>query len=193
MFAISCNTSIHQKQIEKRNIPVELCNGDIVFRRGIGVASQAVLFANSQGTFSHVGVAVNIDDKWNVLHEVPYEGENQDDDKIHCEPIEDFFNTDKASCGAVYRLKGIDTLKQQIIKEYLKYKLACDVPFDHEYDLDDSTKLYCTELVWRSYLEAGVDITKGSRTEIFLLIFNGMQILPCDIESNEDLELIYMF
>ncbi len=186
-----CNTP--SKQAETRNIPVEFRNGDIAFRRGSGLASNIVLQTNRRGSFSHVGVIMNIDNEWQVVHEVPDEGESRMDDKIYAEPIGEFFNTMKAASGAVYRLSGIDSASQEAVCRYLEEQLRNNTLFDHKYDLADSSKLYCSELVWHGFLRAGIDITKGSRTMISFPGIGEEQILPADIEYNEDLELMYRF
>lgn len=193
LTTVTCNNNISREYAEKRNIPIEFHNGDIVFRRGSGATSRAVLHANHRGSFSHVGVAMNIGDKWMVIHSVPYEGASRDDDKIHVEPVEDFFNSIKASSGAVYRLSHMDSTQQKVICSYLESQIINETPFDHKYDLTDSTMLYCSELVWRSYLKIGVDITDGNRTKVSLPGFKGLHITPADIEYNSDLELIYRF
>ncbi len=36
------------------------------------------------------------------------------------------------------------------------------LPFDHEFDLTTPQKLYCTELVWRAYMAAGIDLRGSS-------------------------------
>jgi hypothetical protein len=65
--------------------------------------------------------------------------------------------------------------------------------FDHDYDLDDTTRMYCTEIVWRVFDRAGVDVTEGSRSKVNMPGFRGLYILPTDIENNSRLELIYRF
>lgn len=193
LLVVACKRSQPQL-VEKRNIPVEFSNGDIVFRRGYGAASGAVLRANVRGSYSHVGVVMKSDGEWMVVHEVPYEGRSRDDDKIYVEPVGEFFNTIKAASGAVYRLlEGLDSLDQQIVCRYLSRQVSAQVPFDHDYDLDDTTRLYCSELVWRGYLEIGVDVSKGSRTKVTLPGFWGTHIMPADIEQNCDLTLLYRF
>ncbi len=191
-LAFSCNNT-RIKQAEKRNIPVVFLPGDVAFRRGEGVASRAVLASNKRGSFSHVGVIMQVDSQWMVVHEVPYEGESRDVDKIYSEPVEEFFNTAKAASGAVYRLQGIDSTQRSVVCAYLQRQLERDIPFDHDYDLSDSTRQYCSELVWRSYLEIGVDLSQQRRTHVTMPIFSGVHIMPADIELNDSLLMLYRF
>ena len=39
----------------------ELREGDLLFRRGIGVLGRAVVATDDEGRFSHVGIAVKVD------------------------------------------------------------------------------------------------------------------------------------
>lgn len=41
-----------------------LREGDLLFRRGIGVLGRAVTAADEEGLFSHVGIAVKVEGKW---------------------------------------------------------------------------------------------------------------------------------
>lgn len=191
-LVVACSNS-RTTQVEKRNIPIEFHNGDIAFRRGTGVASRAVLSANNRGSFSHVGVVANIEGEWCVVHAVPYEGKLSSDDRVYSEPTGEFFNTMKATSGAVYRLEGLDSLRQESIRQYLVRQLDIKTLFDHDYDLSDTTKLYCSELVWRAYLGVDIDISNGSRTKVILPGFAGIHIMPSDIEHNEELHLMYRF
>ncbi len=192
LLVASCSNS-RVRQVEKRNIPVEFHPGDIAFRRGVGVASQAVIMSNHRGSFSHVGLIVQVDSLWMVIHEVPYEGDSRDDDKIYIEPVGEFFNTVKAASGAVYRLRGMDSIQRSQVCSYVLRQAAKELPFDHDYDLTDSTRQYCSELVWRSYLEIGVDLSQGRRTHVSMPSFSGSHIMPADIELNENLEIMHRF
>ncbi len=191
-LVVACD-NIRHKRAEKRNIPVEFLAGDIAFRRGVGVASQAVLRSNQRGSVSHVGVIALVDSQWMVIHEVPYEGESRSDDKIYCEAVEEYFNTVKAASGAVYRLPTIDSAERATICQYLMRQLDKELPLDHDYKLADTTHQYCSELVWRSYLEVGVDLSEGRRTHVSMPIFSGVHIMPADIELNENLLLLHRF
>lgn len=183
----------HSGRKTKRNIPVELHNGDIAFRRGEGIASRAVLMTNARGSFSHVGVVLNIDNQWFVVHEVPFESESLEEDKICCESAEIFFGEAKAASGALYRFQGADSLMVSGVYKYVMRQVERELPFDHDYDLSDSTKQYCSEMVWRSYMSQGVDLSQGRRTKVTMPGFAGVHIMPADIEMDERLELLFRF
>lgn len=87
-----------------------LREGDVVFRRGGGLVSRAVLAADRGGVYSHVGVVARVAGALMVVHVVPGEPDSlgvQDVMKIET-PLE-FFAPRKAGRGAVMRLRDIDT------------------------------------------------------------------------------------
>lgn len=80
----------------------ELREGDLLFRRGIGVLGRAVVATDDEGRFSHVGIAVKVDNVWHVVHAVPDEPDFEGDfDRVKCEPIECFYDEFRAGNGAV--------------------------------------------------------------------------------------------
>ena len=52
---------------------VELRAGDVVFRRGGGLTSRAVLMADAQGQYSHIGIVVDSAGQKMIVHAVPGE------------------------------------------------------------------------------------------------------------------------
>jgi Orthopoxvirus protein of unknown function (DUF830). len=69
-----------------------LREGDVVFRRGAGLISRAVLAADEDGQFSHIGIVVRNGNNWMVVHAVPGEPEFKgDSDRVKMEPIASFF------------------------------------------------------------------------------------------------------
>jgi hypothetical protein len=188
---ISC--SQRRDAVSFADIP--FAEGDLVFRRGRGVKSQAVLNADTAGLYSHSGIVVKYGSVFMIIHITPDEREaGETEDRIKMETPETFFASDRAKFGGVYRLRN-DTL--DIAKTAAEQALRLwkkGVVFDHEYVLDDSTQMYCTELVWRAYRLAGKDITNDSRSEIVNFpLFSGVYIFPSDIYSNKDLFLVYSF
>ena len=52
----------------------QLCDGDLLFRCGTSAESQAVVdIDRNQGTYSHIGIAINQGGTWKVVHAVPGE------------------------------------------------------------------------------------------------------------------------
>jgi hypothetical protein len=185
--------SRNEKMADISNI--DFREGDIVFRRGRGVKSEAVLHVDTAGLYSHSGIVVKCDSAFMIIHITPDEREaGETEDRIKMEPPETFFAPDRAKFGSVYRLPD-DTLNMAKTAAEQALRLwKRGVVFDHDYVLDDSTQMYCTELVWHVYRMAGKDITNNSRSEIVNVpLFSGVYILPSDIYSNKELVIVFSF
>ena len=105
LFAPSCKD---QERGHAIDLPVDKFHeGDIVFRRGMGLTSQIVLAADSKGTYSHIGILKQIDNNWYVIHAVPGEPDYKGDaDRVKIDDLYRFFAPDRASRGAVMRVDG---------------------------------------------------------------------------------------
>ena len=191
VFFVAMNASCNRKwENSFENIAFE--EGDLVFRKGLGVKSQAVLHSDSLGIYSHVGIVVLSDSVYQIVHITPGEREKKDTvDVIKMEPISEFWRNDRASRGAVYRLKD-NVLGEKAAQQALRL-LQKKIPFDHDYQLEDTTKMYCTELVYYVYAQAGKDISFGKRSVLNAPVYAGVYIFPSDIYTNDDFSLVYNF
>lgn len=172
--------------------PICFEEGDIIFRKGTGAKSRAVLHADSTGVYSHCGIVVSEDSVYKVIHITPGERtKNEKVDKIKIEPIDVFWRKDRAEKGALYRLKDNSLGGKAALQA--KRLLAKGILFDHDYVLSDSARMYCTELVWYVYQLEGKDISCSKRSIVNMPFYGGVYILPSDIYDNKDILLIYKF
>lgn len=189
-------TSCTSKKEEKEHcLPGEelLEEGDLVFRRGGGIASRMVLIADSEGAYSHIGIIVREGKCWKVIHAVPGEPDFEGDpDRVKMETPEQFFAAEKATCGAIMRVKGNGIQKQQAA-EKARQLFRRGTLFDHDYDCSDTTRMYCTELIDFVYRQTGIDLTEGRISRLNLPGISGNYVLPSDIQQSRYLELIYNF
>ena len=135
--------------------------GDLIFRRGQSIASRLVLLADTQSVYSHVGLVLMGGSEALVVHVVP--AETADNlALVRVEPLANFIDARHASAISVRRLdharaRQYASLAATAACAYAREALSFDVSFD----LDSEDRLYCTELVWRAYLEAGIDLVDG--------------------------------
>lgn len=176
---ISCNGN-NQNSIFPAGC--ELRTGDIVFRRGGGISSHAVMMADINGRYSHVGIVVDSAGKKMIVHAVPGEPDFEGDpDRVKMDTPENFFSVTNANAGEVKRLRG-DTLTPIkaaafAMEIYRRYTL-----FDHDYDDSDTTKMYCCEIVEFAYAKAGRSLAGTVRHDIKLPGLNAFHcMLPSDI------------
>lgn len=167
--------------------------GDLVFRRGNGITSRAVLMADQRGGYSHVGIVVDSCGKMMVVHAVPDEPDYEGDiDRVKMETPEKFFLSVNAKIGEVKRLKG-DTATAALAARYAVEVYERGVLFDHDYDDTDTTEMYCCELVEHVYKKAGLSLAGDTRHDILLPGMRLHCILPSDLCDNERLESIISF
>ncbi len=154
-----------------------LQQGDVVLRLGRGTKSQAVLQADAGGEYSHAGLVVRTDSGLMVVHAVPGEAGADGVDRVKMERLEAFYAHARAKKGLVLRLQ--DTTGTERAACYCRERCLAGMEFDHDYNLEDTTTIYCTELIWRAYLLSGVDVTDGQRKQIVNVpIYSGTYIFP---------------
>lgn len=160
-----------------------LRSGDLLFRNGIGYESRVVTGV-SHGEYSHVGLAYHDGERWCVIHAVPGENEKGEPELLKCEPLSEFYRYDRAQSGGAARINCTDS----VANAATQYALNCvnrNVLFDNDYDLDDSSKLYCTELVWLAFRSQGIDVTEGHRHVLPIINSGADVIFPDDIWTND--------
>ena len=166
--------------------------GDVVFRRGGGVTSHAVLMAEKDGVYSHVGIVVDSAGVPMIVHAVPDEPDFEGDiDRVKLDRPEVFFKRSRASQGAVLR-HGDSIVARQAAAEALKVYRR-HVAFDHDYDDSDTTRMYCTELVTHAFLRAGRPLQGISHHHLRFLDIDTDCVLPSDILHCKDLQVITQF
>ena len=166
--------------------------GDVVFRRGCGFTSHAVLFADRQGNYSHVGIVVDSCGTLLVVHAVPGEPDYEGDpDRVKADTPQHFFSTEYTSIGEVRRPADASVAAkaaQVAWQVYQRHTL-----FDHDYDDADTTRMYCTELVAFAFSRAGHDIVEGRRRHVNLPFIRHDCVFPSDVHASDFLTPIIIF
>ncbi len=181
LFSVSC-TSPKATDLVAVIDEQTLQEGDIVFRLGRGTSSRIVNLADKEKSYSHIGIVVQKDSEWCVIHAVP--GEEMETgglETVKCDPISLFFSSDRTVDGVVMRFDSIDKIAKPIVekaREFYQRKIL----FDHQYSLSDSSKMYCTELVYRIFKNVGIDLSEERRHSFPLI--NEKIIFPSDIFQN---------
>lgn len=191
MAMTACSVCVDEGGTVRDDVPLDsLRDGDLALRQGTGLDSEAVLRLDSAGgQYSHIGIVVNDNGKWKVVHAVP--GESRDGiDRVKIEPIDTFFLSTRAAHGAVMRLRGCSAVAAREAAQSAA-RLA-GVPFDYNYNWQDTTRLYCTQLIAVAYSSAGIDLLSGvprlsGRNTKNIIVF------PGDIASNDSLTTIFRF
>lgn len=182
LFLLLCFLTACGRPDEARSFPLEdMRPGDLVFRCGRGMLSHAVLAVERKGIYSHVGVLIqDPDGSWRVAHCVPAEREFDGDfDRVKLEPLASFLSLDRAATGCFVHVGGpMAPERLAALCDEARQAFRDSVRFDHDYDLADSSALYCTEFVWRLYKHVGVDLSEGRRRSVNLPGIHGDVLLP---------------
>lgn len=131
---------------------LHLKNGDLILRCGKSTESYAVILADSKTEFSHIGI-ISIENQVPfVIHAVPHKNHLIKKDKLNV-----FLSSKNASKYAVYRANFNEEAMQKVtIEAQLFYDKKCT--FDTHFDLTTNTKLYCTELIFKAFKNAGIPL-----------------------------------
>jgi hypothetical protein len=166
--------------------------GDLLFRRGREAVSDLVAGMDSQSAYSHVGIVARQDGVWYVVHAVPSEGPGEPDG-VKQEPLADFVQPSRASALGLYRLRPAVAYDGEAVATRaatIASKLAAvHTPFDAGYDLDTPDLLYCTELIWWAYKEAGLNLSIRPR-RLVAPFFSRAVIFPSQVESSPYLKQV---
>lgn len=133
-----------------------LQDGDIILRRGSGMVSDMIAaLLNEDHDLSHCGVVTERKGTLYVVHSVSSNVSEVDGMQVH--PLQQFVAQSKPGSVVVTRLRTTGD-RSGIARGAVRY-LRQALPFDHHFDLADSTHIYCSELIWRVVREElGVDI-----------------------------------
>lgn len=164
--------------------PALFASGDLLFRRGRSLVSQVVLAAEGVGEYSHVGLVVVSAGRVWVIHALPPEEPDREGGVV-VEAFQEYLAPDHASAWALYRPRDGQAAASvvEMAWDWARHR----VPFDEGFDLSSPDKLYCTELVWRAYRAAGVDLESGVPGS------RGRYLLPDRLAKSPQLTRIQVF
>ena len=152
-----------------------LRSGDIVLRMGYGIVS--TLLENSSGSMgvSHCGILTGESPGFMVIHSIS--SDLADEDGVQECTLSDFLRGAKPGSFAAVRCRvaGNDGIMRHAAR-YLERR----VPFDMLFDIRDSSKIFCSELIYLSVLNAsGYPIFDREKMDFhFAAFFDGTLFQP---------------
>jgi hypothetical protein len=110
------------------------------------------LFQLGRTRYSHVGLVVVQQGQRRVIHADPTRGRVVNDSaaRVLTDPT--------VTGGAVYRAKELTSRQTAAIVQVARNAAKQATPFDNAFKLTTSHRLYCTELIWRAYRNAGINL-----------------------------------
>lgn len=151
-FLLGCDTgqeasSYHLSEAEK----AKLQEGDIILRYGKGLASDMIVgLLDEERKISHCGIlSRRADSAFHVIHSVS--SSISDADGMQEAALNSFVAASVDSSIMVVRYKKrADSLSSSLLAKRAEHYLEKGLPFDPEFDLQDSSAIYCSELIERS-------------------------------------------
>lgn len=172
---------------------VQLKPGDVVFRLGESLESNVVNVADRGGLYSHCGIVVDSAGEHRIVHAVPDELDFPEDvERVKMDRVDVFFRQDRAWAGAVTRMD--DSIAAVRAAEAAKEVFMRNTLFDNDYDDQDSTKFYCSELIWHAYKKAGYDII-GPDRHSYNVLFRRIDkcIVPSQVYNSPYFHVVAFF
>ncbi len=127
--------------------------GDIILRRGYGIISDMIakLSKNSNILLSHCGVICkDSNQNWIVIHTVS--NTLTETDGMQLDNLATFVKNSKDSSIIIVRYNNTTDSMTTLFCQQAFYYLHKNIPFDEHFDSNDSSKMYCTELIRQLYL-----------------------------------------
>ncbi len=144
-------------------------DGDIILRQGYGIVSSLILETLREDIpLSHIGIIYKSDeDELFVIHSVSQS--LSDYDGIQIDSFNKFVKNSRPNSIIVVRYNKInksDTLYGRKISDRAKYYLQKQIPFDHSFSFENCSAFFCSELVWRIFIDVfNDDILCGYPTD----------------------------
>lgn len=141
-----------KKNVEKTRLESvdfdQLEEGDFILRRGYGFFSDMIAQHLNTKEFdvTHSGILTKKGNEWYVIHSLS--SDVSDVDGMQIQKLSLFLKYSQPHKILITRLKNVSLQQRKLIPvEGLKL-LELKVPFDHQGDIEDDSKMYCTEMIW---------------------------------------------
>jgi len=138
-----------------------LQDGDFIMRRGYGYVSDMIgRFLDEERRLTHCGVVTQRQGEYWVVHAVSNNVSEVDGMQAH--RLADFVRQSYPGSIVVTRFRT-EQDRGGISRRAVDH-LRRKVPFDHHFDLADTTHIYCSELLWRIVRdEFDVDVFQNAK------------------------------
>lgn len=146
-----------------------LRDGDIILRRGEGMLS-SIIVRNLNDTVdaSHCGIIIKRGDSLDVIHCLS--SEVSETDGVQICSLDEFTNESVPGSISVVRCRKDST---NCLSESAEYYLNVGKQFDKQFDMNDSTKFFCSEMILRILNDRlGIDMITDNPQPKFSLFFN---------------------
>lgn len=193
--------SIHRATDPTRVDPIvlpddlELMTGDIIVAGGVSLQSRMVMSLVEGNRYSHVGIIQATPQGLFVIHAAPKgAGDGGVGDKVARIPLSLFLAERGYVAVQIMRVKAQAAEALQLAQDACDYASACvekAVPFDSAFDIAEHEAMYCSELVYLAYRQAGLDWPDTIFRSVSTPLVDGPVILPNAFTQCDALETIW--
>ncbi len=142
-------------------------DGDIILRHGYGLVSDGIVEVMREDLHvSHCAILWkdSLNNKIKVIHSVSQSLSEYDG--VQVQGIERFIRDSQENSIILVRFKSPNDKPTNCISTRAQYYLERQIPFDSSFDIEDTARFYCSELIWKIILdEYDVDIFKDKNNE----------------------------
>lgn len=143
---------LNRYRLSKEEITL-LEDGDIVLRQGFGLVSESIARTlNEEFKISHCAIVRKPNpDSIFVIHSVS--SSLSDVDGVQTCELKKFVRESQMGTIIVVRFQSAGEKMNKVISDRADYYLQKQVKFDNSFDIRDSSKFFCTELIWKIILD----------------------------------------
>lgn len=164
IFMLAYDYKSEQKRIKVNYALTEeeinlIQDGDVILRHGYGLVSDLITETLAEEV-SHCAILVKDSSGINVIHSVSQS--LSDYDGVQMQNLKRFINDSKKNSVVVMRYKFSENDDKSLIGKKARSYLDKKIPFDNNFDINDSSQFFCSELLWKVFLDAyGADVLKN--------------------------------
>lgn len=128
----------------------QLKSGDLILRRGEGLVSDQISYVLRKQPYdvTHCGIIYQQGDSFFVVHSIA-DNEHQIDGVI-AQNLNQFLADSRPNSIIVLRYNDMDSHRTELMQR-TDYYLQKSPPFDFAFDIADSSRFYCAELIWHVF------------------------------------------
>ncbi len=156
---------------------LKLKTGDLIFRKGYGMVSEWVSTFLEHGLYdlTHVGIVMVKPTGVFVAHALS--SKQMQINGVIVQPLHEFLQASNPENILVVRWKNYSSAMDNILWSSVNTYVREKIPFDKEADYDDSSTLYCNEMIVKLWMnELGlIDPPKNSEEKKYL--FHNLSVL----------------
>lgn len=144
-----------KKQVAVQEIATnQMEDFDIILSKGQSVQSKLIsLLKLTPEEYTHVGILVKMQGKVYVLHATP---DGTPTNGIRYDDLQTFISISHVSDYTVLRYRNLSVGYLQSLRKAFSSYRTIQAPFDYAFDNLENRKIYCSELVWLIFKNAGL-------------------------------------